>query len=31
MEAKDLRLGNYVTDNSGFTMYVVGIYENTVC
>ena len=30
MKAKDLRLGNYVTDNSGFTMYVVGIYEDTV-
>ena len=30
MKTKDLRLGNYVTDNSGFTMYVVGIYEDTV-
>lgn len=30
MKTKDLRLGNYVTDSSGFTMYVVGIYEDTV-
>ena len=30
IKTKDLRLGNYVTDNSGFTMYVVGIYEDTV-
>ena len=30
MKTKDLRLGNYVTDNSDFTMYVVGIYEDTV-
>ena len=30
MKTKDLRLGNYVTDNSGFTMYVAGIYEDTV-
>ena len=30
IKTKDLRLGNYVTDNSGFTMYVVGIYEDTI-
>ena len=30
IKTTDLRLGNYVTDNSGFTMYVVGIYEDTV-
>ena len=30
IKTKDLRLGNYVTDNSGFTMYIVGIYEDTV-
>lgn len=30
MKTKDLRLGNYVTDNLGFTMYVIGIYEDTV-
>ena len=30
MKTNELRLGNYVTDKSGFTMYVVGIYEDTV-
>ena len=30
MKTNELRLGNYVTDNLGFTMYVVGIYEDTV-
>jgi hypothetical protein len=30
MKTKDLRLGNYVADSSGFTMYVIGIYDDTV-
>lgn len=30
IKTKDLRLGNYITDKSGFAMYVVGIYEDTV-
>ena len=30
IKTKYLRLGNYVTNNSGFTMYVVGIYEDTI-
>ena len=30
MKTNELRLGNYVTDNLGFTMYVTGIYEDTV-